>query len=106
MSRIGDIDAGTYDVDNMVPLSRAEAILLKMYKEGGGGGGESKMKKIIVDELPESDIDENAIYMVPGANPEEGNQYDEYVHTPQGWEMISTADPGDIPDEAINNLWN
>lgn len=104
MSRIGDIDAGTYDVDNMVPLSRVEAILLKIAKEGGGG--EEQMRKIIVDELPVSDIDENAIYMVPGANPEDGNQYDEYVHTPHGWEMISTADAGDIPDEAINSLWS
>ena len=35
MSRIGDIDAGNYDVDTMVPLSRVEAILLKIAQGGG-----------------------------------------------------------------------
>lgn len=109
MSRIGDIDAGTYDVDTMVPLSRMEAILLKIAEEGGGGGGGSEVRKHIVDVLPDPDdptIDEGAIYLVPGANPTEGNQYDEYIHTPNGWEMISTADDGDIPDDYINNLWS
>lgn len=104
MSRIGDIDAGTYDVDTMVPLSRLEAIMLKIAKEGGGG--ESDMRKVIVDELPTTDIDDNAIYLVPGENPTEGNQYDEYVHTPNGWEMVSSADIGDVSDEVINNLWS
>ena len=105
MSRIGDIDAGTYDVDTMVPLSRMEAIMLKIAKEGGGGG-ESDMKTIIVDELPTTDIKDGVVYMVPGENPTEGNLYDEYVHTPNGWEMISSADFGDVSDETIDNLWN
>lgn len=98
LSRVEEILEGTY---SGVPLSRVEELLLE-----GGGGGEAAIRKIIVDELPVTGINEGAIYLVPGANPSEGNQYDEYVHTPHGWEMISTADDGDIPDDYINNLWS
>lgn len=103
MSRIGDLDAGNYDVDTMVPLSRVEAILLAI-KKGGTGGDE--LKRIVVDELPTTGIDENAIYLVPGENPEGNNNYDEYTYVNGNWELISTADTGDIPDDFINSLWS
>lgn len=106
MSRISDLTAGTYDIDNMVPLSRIEALLLKIAKEGGGGGEGDMIKPIVVDELPTTDIKDGIVYMVPGENPTEGNLYDEYIHTPNGWEMISSADTGDIGTDFINNLWS
>ena len=103
MSRIGDLDAGNYDVDTMVPLSRMEAILLDI--RNNGTGGEDTLKRIVVDELPTTGIDENAIYLVPGANPEADNNYDEYTYVNGHWEMISTADNGEISKETIDDLW-
>lgn len=104
MSRIGDLDAGNYDVDTMVPLSRVEAILLAIKKEGAGG--DEELKRIVVDVLPTTGIDENAIYLVPGENPEGDNNYDEYTYVNGKWELISTADIGDISDATIDNLWS
>lgn len=50
------------------------------------------MKRIIVDTLPETDIDTNAIYMVSRAEAEEQNVYDEYMYIENAWEKIGSTD--------------
>lgn len=44
----------------------------------------------IVDSLPESDIDDNKIYLVVDSNNVEGNLYDEYIHTDNKWEKLGS----------------
>jgi hypothetical protein len=54
----------------------------------GDKGDPGSIKFIIVTELPEEDIDESAIYLVPSENPSEDNKFIEYFYANGRWEML------------------
>lgn len=54
----------------------------------GEKGDPGSIKFIIVTELPEEDIDESAIYLVPAENPSEDNKFIEYFYANGRWEML------------------
>lgn len=60
--------------------------LVQAINEGGGGGVDQHF--IIVQSLPTEDIDTTAIYLVPKAEAEERNLYDEYIFVNNSWEKI------------------
>lgn len=64
----------------------------KQAQENIGIDSSAGMKRIIVDTLPETDIDTNAIYMVSRAEAEEQNVYDEYMYIENAWEKIGSTD--------------
>lgn len=50
------------------------------------------LKRVIVEELPQEDIDTNTIYMVLDSQSEqEGNVYNEYMYIENAWELIGTT---------------
>ena len=50
------------------------------------------LKRLIVEELPQEDIDTNTIYMVLDSQSEqEGNVYNEYMYIEDAWELIGTT---------------
>lgn len=51
-----------------------------------------KMKIEVVEELPEDDIDDETIYLVPKDKTGENNIYEEYFHTEDGWELIGDTE--------------
>lgn len=54
----------------------------------GDKGDPGSINFIIVTELPEEDIDENAIYLVPAENPSEDNKFIEYFYANGRWEKF------------------
>ena len=54
----------------------------------GEKGDPGAIKFIIVTELPEEDIDESAIYLVPAENPSEDNKFIEYFYANGRWEKL------------------
>lgn len=57
----------------------------------GDKGDPGSIKFIIVTELPEEDIDESAIYLVPAESPTEENHFIEYFYANGKWETILGA---------------
>lgn len=47
---------------------------------------------LVVDTLPESDIDTHTIYFVPKETSSEGDIYDEYLYVQNAWEHIGSTD--------------
>lgn len=90
---IATIDGTEY---NKLPQSRMEELLLELkevIEEGGGGGG--SVHFVVVEELPTTDIDQTAIYLVPKSTAVTSNIYDEYINTDgttSGWELIGSTD--------------
>lgn len=65
------------------------------------------LKRLIVESLPETDIDVNTIYMVLREGSTEGDIYDEYMYINEKWETIgsSAADlSGYATTVELNNL--
>ena len=54
----------------------------------GDKGDPGSISFIIVTELPEDNIDESAIYLVPAENPSEDNKFVEYFYANGRWEML------------------
>lgn len=94
-----NVESGVVSVDNTNIDNRAQAKIdaLKFKTINGQairGEGDIKIDLSlfkVVDALPETDIDDNKIYLL--ANTEtvpagELNKYVEYIHTPNGWEKI------------------
>lgn len=94
-----NVESGVVSVDNTNIDNRAQAKIdaLKLKTINGQtirGEGDIKIDLSlfkVVDALPETDIDDNKIYLL--ANTEtvpagELNKYVEYIHTPDGWEKI------------------
>ena len=77
------------------PQSRLEYRLLELkdvIEEGSGGGS---VHFVVVEELPTTDIDQTAIYLVPKSTAATSNVYDEYINTDgttSGWELIGSTD--------------
>lgn len=57
----------------------------------GEKGDPGSIKFLIVTELPEEDIDESAIYLVPAESPTEENHFIEYFYANGKWETILGA---------------
>ena len=53
-------------------------------------GEYSRLKREIVEELPEEDIDENTIYMVRDPDAVSRNVYNEYMYIDDDWELIGS----------------
>lgn len=51
-----------------------------------------KMKREVVTALPTTDIDLEAIYMLPNSSSVTGNIYDEYMYINGAWEVIGTTE--------------
>ena len=50
------------------------------------------LKRLVVEQLPTTNIDENTLYMVPSSN---GEYYEEYMYINDHWDMVgSTGDGG------------
>lgn len=59
--------------------------------EQGPKGDAGSIKFTIVNELPTTNIDENAMYLKKLVDEEEQNKYEEYIYTENGWELVGTA---------------
>ncbi len=59
--------------------------------EKGDKGDAGLIKFIPVNTLPEEDIDENAIYMVPADNTNNQNIYEEFIYVNGVWESLGTT---------------
>ena len=77
-------DAFTYD-------DFTEEQLASLKGEKGEKGDAGVISFIPVTELPEEDIVENAIYLVPAVDGAEPNLFDEYIYTNGAWEKIGNA---------------
>lgn len=55
-------------------------------------GAISTMSLQVVQALPTEDIQTNVIYLVPRADSETGNIYDEYIYVSDAWEKIGSTD--------------
>lgn len=99
------IDGTPYDKP---PLSRIEALLIKIAEEGGGGGGADALnKKVVVDSLPTENISTSTIYIVPSETPEEGNVKDEWINltgTANGWEKLGSDDDIPVTSEEYDDM--
>jgi len=54
----------------------------------GEPGAPGAVKVIVVDELPTTDIETDAIYLVPSSTPGSQNTYDEYMYIYNQWEKL------------------
>lgn len=104
------------------PLSRNEALLMKIQaaiENGGGGGGGGGTAFKIVDSLPESDISPSTIYLIRSSSEGENDIYSEWVYINNKWERLGThqdgtgidyenlsGKPGEIDNNYIDNLFN
>ena len=57
--------------------------------EKGDKGDAGAVKLVVVNELPNENIENDAIYLVPSNDPSLENVYDEYVYTNGTWEKLS-----------------
>lgn len=91
-SRINDIIKSkiTGKPYTKLPLSRLEKALLGIDTSGGG----EEMKKYVVDVLPSTDIDENAIYLTPSRTPGYEDKYAEYTYINGKWEKLGVTPDG------------
>lgn len=65
----------------------------KSYVETAIRGAETGLlKRSVVQSLPQSEIDDNTIYMVPNAGGASGNSYDEYLYINNTWEHIGSTE--------------
>ena len=97
----GALEAQDEEIDGAVS-SAAEAVRIADELKARADAGEFKgdpgkkgdkgdpgsISFIIVTELPEEDIDESAIYLVPSENPSEDNKFIEYFYANGRWEML------------------
>lgn len=87
------------------PLSRIEALLIKLDTGGGGGGGGEGIKRVFVDTLPTTNIDENTIYYTPAKTPGDEDKFAEYMYTNGKWERFGVT-PNEIGNDYIDSLFN
>jgi len=59
--------------------------------EKGEKGDAGSVKFIIANELPNENIDDSAIYMIPAGTTSEGNTYEEYIYVNGNWESLGSA---------------
>lgn len=85
-----------YTETEVLTVEKAVEDALQAAKESGDFKGDKgdkgdagQIKMLIMAELPETGADDT-IYLVPTADPETGNNYDEYVYQ-NGWEKIGGA---------------
>lgn len=95
-NQITEFDKRIKDAEGVVAQLREEADsgVFKGDKGDKGDKGEKGdagvIEFIIVTELPTEDI-KNAIYLVPSADTESGNAFDEYIYVNGVWEKIGNA---------------
>lgn len=79
----------------------------KSYVETAIRGAETGLlKRSVVQSLPQSEIDDNTIYMVPNVNSSSGNSYDEYLYIDNAWEHIGSTEvdlTGYATEQWVNN---
>lgn len=104
------------------PLSRNEALLMKIQaaiENGGGGGGGGGTTFKVVESLPESDISTSTIYLIRSSSEGEEDIYSEFVYIDNKWERLGThqdgtgidyskleGKPGEVDDSYIDDLFN
>lgn len=62
----------------------------QIIKGGSGSGTTSQTRYKRVDTLPEKGAT-NTVYLVPSPNPQEGDEYIEYIWTGDHWEIINST---------------
>ena len=90
-------------------IDQTEAIVTEALEQAAQSGdfkgekGEAGVIEfIIVTELPAEDI-KNAIYLVPSADTESGNAFDEYIYVNGAWEKIGNASVAINLEEYVKN---
>lgn len=59
--------------------------------EKGEKGDAGSVKFLIANELPNENVDDSAIYMIPAGSTTEGNTYEEYIYVDGVWESLGSA---------------